>query len=328
MLAAWYERPGPAAQVLEIGEMPDPSPGPGEVRVRLTVSGINPGDTKKRGDWVGHGMPYPRVIPHSDGAGAIDAVGDGVDGSRIGERVWVYGAQSYRAFGTAAQLTVVPAMQAVALPEGVSDELGACLGIPGITAHRAVFGDGPVEGTTILVHGVLGGVGSIAAQLAAWGGASVIGTVRRSSDLPEVDGAIAHSVALDQRDPVTTLRRLAPDGVQRIIEVAFSDNADLDAAVAAPEAVIAAYATGSPRPDFDFWPMLFANLTIRLLGSDDFPSAAKEQAAADLTAAAQEGALRVAIDDPLPLARIAEAHDRVDAGTRRRVVLELPSLPV
>src|SRR5436309_256149 len=106
MLAAWCERPGPAAQVLEVGEMADTEPGPGEVRVRLTRSGINPGDTKKRGDWVGYGMPYPRVIPHSDGAGVVDAVGHDVDAARIGERVWVYGAQSYRAFGTAAQLTV------------------------------------------------------------------------------------------------------------------------------------------------------------------------------------------------------------------------------
>ena len=191
MLAAWYERPGAAREVLEVGAMPDPQPGPAEVRVRLTMSGINPGDTKKRGDWVGHGMPYPRVIPHSDGAGVVDAVGEGVEGGRIGERVWVYGAQSYRPFGTAAQLTVVPGDQAVPLPDGVGDELGACLGIPGITAHRAVFGDGPVAGATVLVHGVLGGVGSMAAQLAAWGGATVIGTVRRGADLPRIDGALA-----------------------------------------------------------------------------------------------------------------------------------------
>ena len=169
--------------------MADPEPGSGEVRVRVAVSGVNPGDTKKRGDWVGYGMPYPRVIPHSDGAGVIDAVGDGVDPARIGERVWVYGAQSYHALGTAAQLTVVPADQAVVLPRDVSDEMGACLGIPGMTAHRAVFGDGPVEGTTVLVHGVLGGVGSIAAQLAAWRGAAVIGTVRRSADLTQGDEA-------------------------------------------------------------------------------------------------------------------------------------------
>src|SRR5215203_4324894 len=209
MLAAWYERTGPAAEVLAVGEMADPEPGPGEVRVRLTFSGINPGDTKKRGDWVGSGLPYPRVIPHSDGAGVVDAVGDGVDAARIGARVWVFGAQSYRPFGTAAQYTVVPADQAVELPDEVGDELGACLGIPGITAHRAVFGDGPVAGATVLVHGVRGGVGLMAAQLAAWRGATVIGTVRRGGDVADVDDAIAHALALDAADPVATIRRMA-----------------------------------------------------------------------------------------------------------------------
>src|SRR3954447_2827593 len=325
MLAAWYDRPGPAAKVLEVGEVPDPEPGPGEVRVCVSVSGINPGDTKKRGDWVGHGMPYPRVIPHSDGAGVIDAAGAGVDPARTGERVWVYGAQSYRPSGTAAQLTVVPADQAVALPDQVDDVLAACLGIPGITAHRAVFADGPVAGTTVLVHGVLGGVGSIAAQLAAWRGATVIGTVRRASDLPRVDDAVARGVALDGADPAAAIRRLAPDGVHRIVEVSFSDNADLDAAVVAAEAVIAAYATRDPRPDFDFWPMLFANLTIRLLGSDDFPAAAKHQAADELTPAAREGALRIPVRDPLPLDRIADAHDAVDARPPGRIVLSIPA---
>jgi NADPH2:quinone reductase len=310
--------------VLEVGEMPEPEPAAGEVRVAIALSGVNPGDTKKRGDWVGYGMPYPRVIPHSDGAGIIDAVGEGVDRARLGERVWVYGAQSYRPFGTAAQLTAVPVDQAVALPDRVGDEVGACLGIPGITAHRAVFGDGSVAGATVLVHGVLGGVGSMAAQLAAWNGATVIGTVRRSSDLPRVDDAVDHRVALDQVDPASAIRRVAPGGVDRIVEVSFSDNVALDAAVAAPQAVIAAYATRDPRPEVDFWPMLFANLTIRLLGSDDFPAAAKHQAAADLSAAARDGALRIPIDEPLPLDRIAEAHDRVDAGTRNRVVLSIP----
>jgi NADPH2:quinone reductase len=113
MLAAWYERPGPAQEVLQVGEMADPEPGRGEVRVRVALSGVNPGDTKKRGDRVGHGMPFPRVVPHSDGSGVIEAVGDGVDLGRVGQRVWVYGAQSYRAFGTAAQVTVVPSGQAV-----------------------------------------------------------------------------------------------------------------------------------------------------------------------------------------------------------------------
>src|SRR5437763_1597214 len=202
MRAAWYERPGPAAEVLRVGEMAEPEPSPGEVRVRIALSGVNPGDTKKRGDWLGYRMPFPRIVPHSDGSGVIDTVGQDVDPSRIGQRVWVYGAQSYRPFGTAAERTVVPAEQAVELPGGVSDEIGACLGIPGITAHRAVFGDGPVAGNTVLVQGVLGGVGSLAAQLAHWGGATVIGTVLRASDLERFDSsAVAHVVALDQPNP-------------------------------------------------------------------------------------------------------------------------------
>ena len=324
MLAAWYERQGPASEVLRVGEMASPAPGPGEVRVRVNLSGVNPGDTKKRGDWVGYGMPYPRIVPHSDGSGVIDAVGEHVDSSRVGRRVWVYGAQSYRPFGTAAQLTVVPAEQAVELPHDVSDELGACLGIPGITAHRAVFADGPITGKTILVQGVLGGVGSLAAQLARWGGAMVIGTVMRERDLNLVNPAVAHTVALDQPDPIDAIRANTPSGVDRIVEVAFSDNADLDAAVAANDAVIAAYATRRDRPEIPFWPMLFANLTIRLLGSDDFPAAAKHQAAADLTTAAREGALSIPIGDPLPLEQIATAHDRVDAGARQRVLVKIP----
>ena len=325
MLAAWYERHGAAAEVLEVGEMAAPEPGTGEARVRVTLSGVNPGDTKKRLGWLGSSMPFPRVIPHSDAAGIIDAVGEGVDAARVGHRVWVYGAQSYRAFGTAAHFTVVPAELAVELPDEVGDETGACLGIPGITAHRCLFADGPVDAKTVLVQGVLGGVGALAAQLAAWGGATVIGTVTRTSDLERVDSAVEHAVALDQPQPAEAIRAHAPQGVDRIIEVAFSENADLDAAVAANDGVIAAYATRRDRPEFPFWPMVFANLTIRLFGSDDFPLAAKRQAAAELTAAAREGALRILVGNPLPLDRIAEAHDRVDAGARERVLLAIPS---
>jgi NADPH:quinone reductase len=327
--AVWYERQGPADEVLQVGELPAAEPGPGEVRVRLTFSGVNPGDTKKRRGWQGSSMPFPRVIPHSDGAGVVESVGEGVEPDRVGRRVWLFGAQSYRPFGTAAQLTVVPAWQAVDLPDGVSDETGACLGIPGITAHRAVFVDGPVAGLTVLVHGVLGGVGALAAQLARWGGATVIGTVRHHEDLERVNTsavgrAVGHTVALDQSDPVGAIRAHAPDGVDRVIEVAFSDNVDLDAAVVKNQAVIAAYATRHDRPDFPFWPMLFDNVTIRLLGSDDFPAQAKQQAASDLTAAAKDQALLVAIAPALPLERAAEAHERVDAGARDRVLLAIP----
>jgi NADPH2:quinone reductase len=325
MRSVWYDQQGPAAEVLQVGDLPDPEPAPGEVRVRLRYSGINPGDTKKRRGWLGSSMPYPRVIPHSDGSGVIDRVGDGVDPSRVGQRVWVYNAQSYRAFGTAAQYTVLPGRLAVELPDAVDDLTGACLGIPGITAHRAVFADGPVDGATVLVHGVLGGVGSIAAQLAAWAGATVISTVRRTDDLAQLTGPAAErAVALDTGDPARAIRDHAPDGVDRIIEVAFSDNIDLDAAVAANDAVIAAYATRTDRPDFPFWPMVFANITIRLFGSDDFPVEARNQAATDLTEAARTGHLTISIADPLPLEQAAAAHDKVDTGSRWRILLAIP----
>jgi len=322
VLASWYDSQGPAAEVLQVGELPDPRPGPGEVRVRVHVSGANPGDTKKRRGWLGSSMPYPRVIPHSDAAGVIDMVGDGV-ANRVGQRVWVHGAQSYRANGTAAQYTVVPDHLAVPLPDHLSDELGASLGIPGITAHRAVFADGPVDGKIVLVQGVLGAVGSLAAQLAHWAGATVIGTVTRTGDLDRVNPTVL-PVALDQDDPAKAIRAHAPDGVHRVIEVALSANADLDTAVVANDAVIAAYATRTDRTEIPFWPLLFANTTLRLLGSDDFPPEAKRAAARDLTAAAAAGALTVTIDHRYPLEDIAKAHDHVDAGSRGRILVTIP----
>lgn len=325
MRAAWYEEQGPAEQVLRIGELPDPQPSAGEVRVRLALSGANPGDVKKRQGWQGSSMTAPQVIPHSDGAGVIDAVGAGADSSRIGRRVWVYGAQSYRPYGTAAQATVVPQQLAVELPDEVPDEVGAALGIPGITAHRAVFADGAVTGQVILVHGVLGAVGSLAAQLATWAGATVIGTVRKRADLDAVpQGSVAHAVALDEDDVVARVHRIAPGGVGRIIEVALSANADLDAALVAQGGTIAAYASPADRPELPFWPLLFANVTLRLLGSDDIPPKAKAQAARDLTSAAASGDLHVRIGASYPLDQIAAAHLAVEAGhTPGRILIAI-----
>jgi len=294
----------------------------GAAGVAPRASGIDPGDTKKRSAAF-TGMPYPLVVPHSDGAGVIDAVGPDADAARVGRRVWVHGAQSYRQFGTAAEYTVVPEALAVDLPDAVSDDLGASLGIPGVTAHRAVFGDGPVDGTTVLVHGVRGGVSSLAAQLATWGGATVIGTLRSAPSTDAALPGVASVVALDD-DPAAAIRRLAPDGVDRIVEVAFDANVELDAAVLRNLGTIAAFATHTDRPTFPFWPMLFQNTTIRLLGSDDFPEAAKAQAAADLTTAAAAGALTAHVGAVYPLERIAEAQDAVDSGAAHgRVLLAL-----
>jgi NADPH2:quinone reductase len=275
MVASWYDRQGPAAKVLQVGELPAPRPSDGEVRVAVSLSGVS--------------------------------------------------AQSYRPFGTAAQLTVVPDAQAIALPDQVSDETGAALGIPGITAHRAVFSDGPVAGKVVLVQGVLGAVGSLAAQLAARDGATVIGTVPRAADLCRIDWSVVpHAVALDQRDPAASIREHAPAGVDRIVEVALSDNGGLDASVVANDAVIATFFSSSDRIDLPFSPLLFANVTLRLLGSDDFSFQAKQQAARDLTAAAAMGALSVRVGAVFSLTEIAAAHDRVDAGGGGRVLVRVP----
>lgn len=325
MIAAWYDRQGPAAEVLQVGELPTADPGAGEVRVRLVLSGVSPGDIKKRQAWLGSPMPFDRIVPHSDGAGVIEAVGRGVDAARLGQRVWVYGAQSYRPFGTAARTTIVPDQLAVALPDVVSDQIGACLGIPGITAHRAVFADGPVTGRNVVVHGVRGAVSSLAGQLARWAGAQVIGTVRTDAEVASVDPATADQVISLQSEPAAAIRRLVPDGVDRVVEVALAANADLDAAIVGNGAVIAAYASTQDRTELPFWPMLFANVTIRLLGSDDFPRDAKDAAARDLTTAAAESALSIPVTDVIPLERIAQAHELVESGRLGgRVLVSLP----
>ncbi len=323
MRAAWYEKQGPAHEVLVVGEMPDPTPGPGEVRIRIAASGINPGDTKKRGDVFGLGMPYPRVIPHSDGAGTVDRAGDGVPADLVGKRVWCFGAQSYRPFGTAAEFTVVPADHVAVLPDGVSFEVGACLGIPGITAHRAVHVAGPVRGKTVLVQGAGGSVGLCAVQLARFAGAHVIGTVRSASEEQTARAAGAHEVFLNDADLVAKVRGVAPDGVDHIVEVAFAANIEKDVELLKQGGSLAAYATNDPAPALPFWPMVFKNIQVNLLGSDDFPMAAKTGAANDLNAALEAGWPGFPIGESLPLEEIARAQDLSDHPTHpgRVVVL-------
>lgn len=329
MKAAWYERRGPARDVLVLGEMPIPQPGAGEVRIRLQFSGINPGDVKKRGGWQGSPMPYPRVVPHSDGAGVIDAVGPGVPPARIGQAVWCYGAQSYRAFGTAAEAVVVPAALAVALPVGAETQPGlleqaACLGIAGITGYRAVFGAGPVAGLNVLVWGAASGVGAVALQMARRGGAKVMAVVRRAEQLQIVRDLGAHEAWLaDAPSLVDAIRTAAPEGVHRIAEVDFAAHIDIDAAVIAVGGVISAYYSSAERPTIPYWKLGFADVSLRLLGSDDFSPAVKVEAAHELTAALVEGSLKAAIAARLPLADVALAHEMVEQGASGRVLLQL-----
>jgi NADPH2:quinone reductase len=330
MRAAWYERQGAPASVLVVGEMAAPKAGSGEVRIRVAASGINPGDVKKRQDAFGVGMPYPRVVPHSDGAGVIDEVGEGVPASRLGERVWCFGAQSYRPFGTAAEYVVVPAVQAVHLPDSISFEQGACLGIPGITAHRAVHVAGPVEGRVVLVQGGGGAVGQCAIALATRAGASVIATVRSERDKSVAQRAGAHRVIDTSGHGTEGIIELvhvhAPQGVDHIVEVAFDRNIWVDEPLLRPDGSIAAYATGDPTPAIPFWLLLFKNIRLFFLGSDDFPAEAKLAAARALNDTLESGWQGFEIGARFPLELIAEAHEAVEEGkVTGRVVLSVRS---
>jgi NADPH:quinone reductase len=324
MTAAWYEKQGPAREVLVVGEMPDPRPAPGEVRIRIAASGINPGDLKKRQDSFGLGMTYPRVIPHSDGAGHVDEVGEGVPSDWVGKAVWCYGAQSYRPFGTAAEFTVVPLDHVAPLPENVSPDQGACLGIPGITAHRAVHVGGDVAGRTVVVQGAGGAVGMCAVQLARYAGARVIGTVRSSAEDPAARAAGAQDVVLNDQTLPERMKALAPEGVDHIVEVAFGANIDADVEMLKMGGSIGAYATDNATPKIPFWLMVFKNIRVFFLGSDDFPAEAKVAATRDLNGALRAGWPGFEIGERVPLADIALAHELAEHPTRRgRVVVSV-----
>jgi NADPH:quinone reductase len=324
MRAAWYEKQGPAREVLVVGEMPDPHPAAGEVRIRIAASGINPGDIKKRQDSFGLGMAYPRVIPHSDGAGHVDKVGEGVPPDWLGKAVWCYGAQSYRPFGTAAEFTVVPLDHVAPLPENVSPEQGACLGIPGITAHRAVHVGGEVAGRTVVVQGAGGAVGMCAVQLARYAGARVIGTVRSSAEEPAARAAGAQDVVLNDQTLPERMKALAPEGVDHIVEVAFGANIDVDVEMLKMGGSIGSYATDNATPRIPFWPMVFKNIRVFFLGSDDFAAEAKVAATRDLNGALRTGWSGFEIGERVPLADIALAHELAEHPARRgRVVVRV-----
>ncbi|UNO43191.1 NADPH:quinone reductase [Streptomyces sp. MST-110588] len=327
MRAAWYENRGRAREVLRVGEMETPVPGPGEVRIRVEFSGINTGDVKKRQVWLGAGaMAHPRIVPHNDGAGVVDAAGEGVPRSWLGRRVWCSYAQSYRPYGTAAQYTVVPVRHVGALPQEVPAEQGACLGIPGLTAHRAVFADGPVAGTTVLVAGAAGSVGRAASALARRGGARVIGTVTRADQLDAVrEGGADHALRTGPHLAAAVLELTGGRGADRVIEVALDANVHADADLLAPGGAVVTYATGDPEPALPFWPLAFKNATVRLLGYDDFPPKAVAAGIAEVTAAAAAGDLRYPIAGVFPLTDIAAAHEAVERPQKPgRVLLALP----
>jgi NADPH:quinone reductase len=319
MRAARYDRHGPAGEVLRVADIERPEPGPGEVRVNISCSGVNPTDWKARSGATPRPMEAFQ-IPHHDGAGVIDAVGAEVDPRRIGQRVWVYLAAAGRQWGTAAEWTVVPANRAVPLPDGVSAELGASLGVPAMTAHRCLLADGPIEGQTILVAGGAGAVGHFAIELARFFGARVITTVSgpEKAELARNAGA---DLVVNYREPSASEEISSLGPVDRVIEVALGANLQLDLAVIKPGSTIASYAADGPDPVLPVRACMTANVLLRFVLLYGVPAAALEQAAKDITAALASGALTELPVHKFSLDDAAAAQDAVEKGTVGKVLV-------
>jgi NADPH2:quinone reductase len=336
-----YSQPGTSA-VLSLADRPVPEPGAGEVRVRVVVSGVNPTDWKARqGGTYGDGLPFPEITPNQDGAGVVDAVGDGVEGLSVGDRVWLFMAAASRPTGTAQEFTVVPAARVVPLPEGVSFDVGASLGVPAITAHRAltVHEDGPtrlspgsLSGKTVLVAGGAGAVGHAAIQLARWAGATVISTISSEDKAALATAAGAHHTVNYREDGASDrIRSIAPDGVDIVVEVSIPANADLDAAVLANHGVVSMYAdNGGDAASIPVRPNMGINARYQFLLLYTIGDAALAAAAEDITAALRDGVLPVGEDAGLalirfPLEETAAAHDAVQGDAVGKVLIDVQS---
>ncbi len=317
MKAAWYSQAGPAQDVLQVGEMETLQPSLGEVRVKLKTSGVNPSDVKKRAG-AQPAAPEPGdVIPHSDGAGVIDAVGPNIPESRIGERVWVYQAQYQRRFGTAAEYVVLPVSRVARLPENTSFEIGACMGIPAMTAHRSVFADGPVERQTILVTGGSGRVGHYAIQWAKWAGATVISTAGGDDRIALAKNAGADYVFNYRADNIAEAVNDLTNGtgVDRIVDVEFGKNLDTSISVLKENSVIATYSSSqAPEPNIPFYPMMFKNITLRTVLVYNMPETAKRRAIDDITIVLHEELFQHRVAKTVALNDIAAAHQAIETG--------------
>ena len=327
MRAALYRTFGGARKVLEIAEVETPAPGPGEVLVRLSTSAINPSDVKKRAGAFPDLLDAGFVIPNSDGAGVIEAVGDGVDKSRNGERVWVYQAQHERRFGTAAEYVAISSNCAPRLPEKTGFDVGACLGIPAMTAHRAVFADGDVEGQALLIMGGAGRVGHYAIQWAHHGGATVIATGSNPEDREVCLGAGADHV-VDHRADDFAARVLEANGgalIDRVIDLEFGTNLPVSLEVLRVSGTIAAYGSAKmPEPVLPFYRMMYKDLTLRTIIVYSMPDGAKDHAVADINSALSHGSLQHRIARSMPLEDIATGNEIVESGKARgAVILEI-----
>lgn len=337
-MRAIVHRDNGGPDVLRLVDRDLPVPGPGEIRVRIAVSGVNPADLQVRS---GGPLGFPEVTPHLDGAGVIDAVGDGVDPDRAGQRVWLFLAAAGRPTGTAAEFTVVPAEQAVPLPDEAGFEAGASLGVPALTAHRAltVAEDGPrrlrpgaLDGRVVLAAGGAGAVGHAVIQLARWAGATVIGTVSGPEKARLATAAGAHHVVnYREGDPAAAIRAIAPDGVDLVAEVALGANLALDLAVLRTRGTISTYANDGGGPvELDVLRNMVLNTRLQFLVLNTAGPEVRAAAAEDVAAAVRAGALPVGEEHGLPLVRFpldrtADAHRALESGAVvGKVLVDVP----
>lgn len=327
MKAITYDRFGPADKVLTLEDLPIPVPGPGEVLVRLRTSGVNPSDVKVRaGGRPGViAPPYPKIIPHSDGAGVVEAVGAGVP-DRAGERVWIWNGQWRRAFGTAAEYIAVPSEQAVRLPDHVSFEEGATLGIPGITAVHSVLGGGPVQGKRVLVSGGAGTVGHLAVQVARASGAEVLATAR-GEGLTAAEEAGAHYVFdyTSKTLPDDILDATGGRLIDRIVEVEFGANAETNAKVIAERGTIAAFGSAKDMaPTMPFYPLMFKAVNVDLVLVYLLSRVERSLAQASLLGLLDKKVLNIRVEKTIELTKCAQAHDRIsEMGRCGSVVIQI-----
>jgi len=317
MKAAWFEKFGNADEVLKVGDFETPVPKQGEVFVKLYTSGINPSDAKKRAGVSPGVLDAGPVIPHSDGAGIIEVVGPGVPDSRVGERVWIYNAQYGRQHGTAAEYVALDSSRAVWMPEETSFDIGACLGIPAMTAHRCVTADGPVNGQTILVTGGAGRVGHYAIQWAKHLGATVIATAGSENSRKECIGAGADLIIGHPGENTTTEIKdfTNGNGVDRIVEGEFGGNLNSVLDVLKTSGTIATYASmANPTPEIPFYRMMFKDITVRLVMVYAMPENARNNAAKDISDYLKKGILKHRIAHTLPLSEIAKGHQLIETG--------------
>lgn len=317
MRAAVYERTGPAREVLSIVDVATPLPGPGEVRVKVQWSGVNPSDVKSRAGLRTKTLAFPRIIPHSDGCGIIDEVGPGVARERVGECVWVWNAAWQRPFGTAAEYVVLPSRQAVRLPAGTDSAAGACLGIPALTAHHAVRVDGGVKGKSVLVAGGAGAVGHYAIQFAKLAGAKQIFATVSSAEKAAVAKAAGADVALDYKteDVVARVKELTGGrGVDRVIEVDIAGNMNLDHQIVCTDGEIVAYGSNAAEVTVPFFPMIVKNIGMKFFIVYNLSPADREQEIRDLTGMLEKNLLVHNIAARVPFEKIAEAHEIVEQG--------------